>query len=218
MSTHCHDEHSKHGHNHSDHGHTEDLTPALQYSLYQHINFDKVTCLNEAETHSGRTIMKKTWAERLEPEPQLQSDADEQLLLFIPFTAQIRLHAIVVRTSPSSAAPRTLKLWANATDIDFATALERPPSQTIVLAQTDEVQEVAVQRARFATLHCLSLFIEDNYGNDITAFSYLAFKGDWMPIGRAPQNITYEAAANPRDHSIKGTTINQMGSSLGGRH
>lgn len=133
------------------------------------------------------------------------------------FTAQIRLHAIVVRTSPSSAAPRTLKLWANANDIDFATALERPPSQTLVLAQTNEIQEVPVLRARFATLHCLSIFIEDNYGNDVTALSYLALKGDWMPLGRAPQNILYEAAANPRDHSIKGTTISKLGSSFSGR-
>jgi hypothetical protein len=28
----------------------------------------------------------------------------------------------------------------------------------------------------------------------------------------------YEAAANPADHALKGTNVNQMGSSLGGGH
>jgi hypothetical protein len=86
MSTHCHDEHehSGHGHSHADHDHTDDITPALQYSLYQHINFDDIITLNESETDSGRAIIKKTWTERLEVEPELESDADEQLLIHIP--------------------------------------------------------------------------------------------------------------------------------------
>lgn len=29
--------------------------------------------------------------------------------------------------------------------------------------------------------------------------------------------LQYEAAANPNDHKIKGTDINQMGSGIGGR-
>lgn len=92
MSTHCHDEHdhSGHGHNHAEHDHSDDITPALQYSLYQHINFDDITTLNESETDSGKAVVKKTWAERLEQEPELESDADEQLLIHIPY-----VHAMV---------------------------------------------------------------------------------------------------------------------------
>lgn len=87
MSSHCHDEHDHSGHDHGegDHDHTDDITPALQYSLYQHINFDEITTYNEAEPNSGKAITKKTWAERLEPNPELESDADEQLLIRIPF-------------------------------------------------------------------------------------------------------------------------------------
>jgi hypothetical protein len=87
MSGHCHDEHDHghHGHSHGDdHDHSDDITPALQHSLYQHINFDEVTTLNEATPNSGRAIIKKTWAERLQEEPELESDADEQLLMRIP--------------------------------------------------------------------------------------------------------------------------------------
>lgn len=87
MSSHCHDEHDHpgHGHDHAGHDHSDDITPALQYSLYQHINFDDITTLNEAQADSGKAIVKKTWAERLEPEPELESDADEQLLMHVPY-------------------------------------------------------------------------------------------------------------------------------------
>ena len=88
MSHHCHDEHS-HGHDGHDHAggehdHSDDITPALQFSLYKYINFDEVTALNEANEGSGRAICKKTWAERLNPEPELASDVDEQLLMDVP--------------------------------------------------------------------------------------------------------------------------------------
>jgi hypothetical protein len=89
MSSHCHDEHdhSGHSHNHGDdaHDHSDDITPALQYSLYQHINFDDIITFNESEPDSGKAIVKKTWAECMEEKPELESDADEQLLMHIPF-------------------------------------------------------------------------------------------------------------------------------------
>ncbi|KAG4432628.1 hypothetical protein IFR05_011881 [Cadophora sp. M221] len=222
MSNHCHDEHDHsshdHGHDHTGHDHSDDITPALQYSLYQHINFDDITTLNEAETGSGKAIVKKTWAERLGPKPELESDADEQLILHIPFTGQIKLHSILIRTSPSSSAPQTLKVFINRDDIDFSTASEMPPTQEFKLSQTSEVQDIQVKRALFGKVQSLTLFVEDNYGEDESRVSYLGFKGDWMQLGRAPSNIIYEAAANPSDHAVKGTAINQMGSHLGGGH
>ena len=56
MSHQCHDEHEGHGggHNHGghshnhDHDHSDDVTPALQHSLYQHIRFDEVEVMNES--------------------------------------------------------------------------------------------------------------------------------------------------------------------------
>lgn len=87
MSSHCHDEHDHGhgGHSHEGHDHSDDITPALQYSLYQHIKFDDITTLNEATPGSGKSIVKKTWDERMNEQPELESDADEQLLMHIPF-------------------------------------------------------------------------------------------------------------------------------------
>lgn len=86
MSHHCHDEHAGGGghHHHDGHDHSDDLAPALQFSLYQHINFDEVTTLNETQYGSGKAIVKKTWAERLNDEPEVVSDADAQLIINVP--------------------------------------------------------------------------------------------------------------------------------------
>ncbi|KAI0163154.1 PITH domain-containing protein [Pestalotiopsis sp. NC0098] len=221
--SHCHDEHTHShggdGHDH-EHDHSDDITPALQHSLYEHIDFDKVETLNEATAGSGKAIVRKSWAERLQEEPELESDADEQIIMSVPFTGQVKLHSILLRSSPADCAPRTLKVFVNRTDLDFDTASELQPAQEFELSQTSEVQELPVKRALFGKVQRLSLFLEDNFGDgdeDVTRLSYLGFRGEWMQLGRAPVNITYEAAPNPSDHKLKGTNVNAMGSGIGGR-
>lgn len=83
--SHCHDEHSGHGHDHYEHDHSDDITPAIQYSLYDQIDFDKIVTLNESRRDAGKVIVKKTWAERMSLDVELESDADEQLLMTVPY-------------------------------------------------------------------------------------------------------------------------------------
>ncbi len=77
---HGHDDHSHGG----AHDHSNDLTPALQSSLYSQIDFDKIVTFNESEPGSGMAVVKKSWEERLDPTPELVSDADEQILMMVP--------------------------------------------------------------------------------------------------------------------------------------
>jgi hypothetical protein len=86
--SHCHDEHDHHGHDYSEgaaHDHTDDLTPALQNHIYEQIDFSAINTLNEADPRSGSRIVQKSWTDRLKAEPELKSDADEQLLMHIPY-------------------------------------------------------------------------------------------------------------------------------------
>jgi hypothetical protein len=135
------------------------------------------------------------------------------------FAGQVKLHSILLRTSNSSSAPKTLKAFINRNNIDFSTASDLLATQEFYLSQTSDIQEVPVKRALFGKVQSLTLFFVDNFGlgvEDVTRVSYLGFKGDWMQLGKAPTNIIYEAAAQPGDHAIKGTSINKMGSGLGG--
>jgi hypothetical protein len=48
--------------------------------------------------------------------------------------------------------------------------------------------------------------VEDNFGDDVSRISYLAFKGEFMRLNREPIEVLYERAANPKDHApIVGT-------------
>lgn len=91
MSHNCHDEHASHDHDHGpnghggEHDHTDDVTPALQSYIYEEIDFDNITTLNESIPDSGQAIVKKSWQERMNADPELKSDADEQLLMYIPY-------------------------------------------------------------------------------------------------------------------------------------
>ncbi|KAF4123742.1 large subunit ribosomal protein L3 [Geosmithia morbida] len=219
--SHCHDEHAGHGHGHDhgydhDHDHSDDITPVIQFSLYDQVNFDEITTLNESVRDAGKLIVKKTWAERMEVEPELESDADEQLLMTVPFTAQVKLHSILIRSSPSDDAPKTVHLHINRDDLDFSSAEDTKPQQTLELSQTTDVQEIPVRRALFGKVQRLVLFFPDNFGDDVTRISYIGFKGEWTQLGKAPTNIIYEAAAQPGDHKIKGTGVNDVGSGIGG--
>ena len=89
MSLQQHDDHDHHhdhgGHDHHDgHDHSDETQPALQSLIYKQIEFDKIRTLNERDRDSGRSIVEKTWQQRLDADPELVSDADEQLIMFVP--------------------------------------------------------------------------------------------------------------------------------------
>ncbi|KAJ5289429.1 uncharacterized protein N7443_009682 [Penicillium atrosanguineum] len=216
MSDHHH-HHGGGGHCQGEHDHSNDITPALQSLLYSQIDFDSITTLNEATEKGGAAIVQKTWAERLNDKPELESDADEQLLMYIPFTGQVKLHSLLLYTAPTAAAPKTVKLFKNRDDLDFSTASELSPTQTIEVPQPvagADVFELPLNRAHWNTTTSVTLFFEDNWTDgedDVTKVGYIGFKGQFMALNREPVSFLYEAAANPNDHvSIPG--LNDFGS------
>ena len=61
----------------------------LAYSLFQRIDMNNLTCLNEETDDSGKTVFKP-WESRLDREKFVISDADEELLFNIPFTGNVK--------------------------------------------------------------------------------------------------------------------------------
>ncbi|EXJ71341.1 uncharacterized protein A1O5_05147 [Cladophialophora psammophila CBS 110553] len=210
MPSHDHHHHDDydHGHGHGaghEHDHSHDLEPALQSNLYKQINFEGIITLNEAEPRSGAAIVQKTWDERLNEQPTLESDADEQLLMHVPFAGSCKLYSILVRTSDSDSAPQTLKLFRNRDDMDFNLASDLKPTQKLTLPKSNDVTEIPLNRALWNGTTSINLFFEDNHSGgeeDVTRVSYLGFKGDFMALNREPVYVLYEAAANPRDHKL----------------
>lgn len=120
------------------------------------------------------------------------------------FAGQVKLHSILIRTSQSASAPKTLKVFQNRDDVDFEAAEDALAEQEFELSQTSEVQDLPVKRAKFGKVQRLALFFPDNFGDgdeDVTRISYLGFKGEWMQLGRAPANILvsrFPSRSSPR--------------------
>ncbi|OQD67277.1 hypothetical protein PENDEC_c040G01360 [Penicillium decumbens] len=205
MSDHHH-HHGDGGHCHGEHDHSNDITPAIQSLLYSQIDFGAITTLNEATEKGGAAIVQKTWAERLNDKPELESDADEQLLMYIPFTGQVKVHSLLLYTAPTPSAPKTVKLFKNRDDLDFSTASELSPTQTIEVPRPvtgADVFELPLNRAHWNATTSITLFFEDNWSDgedDVTRVGYVGFKGQFTALNREPVSFLYEAAANPSDH------------------
>ncbi|KAL8775716.1 MAG: hypothetical protein Q9209_000212 [Squamulea sp. 1 TL-2023] len=199
-----HNHHHQHGDDERDHSHdhSDEVEPALQTLIWKQIDFESIRTLNESETDSGAKIVEKTWPQRLNAEPVLKSDADEQLLMFVPFTGVLKLHSVLIRSSEDSSAPKTLKLFVNKDDLDFSTASDLQPTQTLELSQTSEIQELPVKRTSFGNTYSLTLLFEDNFEDDVTRIYWIAFKGEFMSLNREPVEVLYEKAANPKDHTL----------------
>uniref|UniRef100_A0A060T4I9 ARAD1A17974p n=1 Tax=Blastobotrys adeninivorans TaxID=409370 RepID=A0A060T4I9_BLAAD len=213
----CHDEHDHHDHGGHDHGHGHSHTPPpdtnASQSLYQHIYHDNIRTLNEAEPNSGKLVFKK-WEDRLDTTDTVESDVDEQLLFFVPFTGLVRLHSLLIRTTTDDRAPNTIKLFKNRDDLDFSTVADLQATAKFehpfgVGGSEDEdpeqvteegIVEYALNRAHFSNVTSLAIFIEDNHGADISKILYIGLRGEWTKLNRAPVVTLYESAANPADH------------------
>lgn len=114
------------------------------------------------------------------------------------------MHALLIYTAPTPAAPKNLKLFKNRDDLDFSTASDLKPTQTIEVPQATpgtDVFEIPLNRALWNTTTSITLFVEDNWGDEeTTKIGYIGFKGQFMALNREPVSMMYEAAANPSDH------------------
>ncbi|KAI1300106.1 hypothetical protein EDD11_006304 [Mortierella claussenii] len=213
MSHHCHDEAHAHGHGHGhghhDHDHDHDESPdsgLVHESLYQRIDHDNVTCLNEAEPNSGRSVLKP-WHEKLDDTKFVESDADEQLIIRIPFTGLVKLKSISLRSEPGETAPRKMKAFINHDDLDFDNAESTVPTQEWDLVEDShgQIAEYSTRVAKFSSIRSLTLFFSENFGGDTTKIIFIGLKGEFSELKRDPIITVYELQANPADHKVPGT-------------
>lgn len=223
----CSHEHDDHGHGHGhDHDHVPPPDSNEAQSLFSCISHDQITTLNESVADSGKLVFKP-WQKRLDGTQFLESDADEQLIISVPFTGIVRLHSILVRSTADDSAPKTIKLFKNKDNLDFSSATELPATaefqhplgvggqegqeieedgdalasaSSSISLESEGIVEYAVSRAHFSNLTNLTIFVEDNHGADTTKILYIGLRGEFTKMSRAPIVTMYEAAANPRDH------------------
>ncbi|EKM78576.1 hypothetical protein AGABI1DRAFT_114200 [Agaricus bisporus var. burnettii JB137-S8] len=197
---HCHDHAHDHDHDHD----AADLGP--QDSLYSHIDRANVVALNTSKL--GEVVIKP-WDKRLDEAESLESDADDQMIIRVPFTGSVRLRAVLLKTGPGDQTPRKVQIYANQEHMDFDDIEQLTPTQEFEIAQGREVGEYAVKTAKFSNVSSLTLFFPESQGSDTIQIYYLGFLGHWTERKNNPVITVYEAQANLADHTkIQGTEGN----------
>eukprot|EP00800_Vazella_pourtalesii_P011512 TRINITY_DN276_c0_g1_i3.p1 TRINITY_DN276_c0_g1~~TRINITY_DN276_c0_g1_i3.p1 ORF type:complete len:150 (+),score=34.25 TRINITY_DN276_c0_g1_i3:33-452(+) len=120
-----------HGHGGCDHSSVEDGT-GDKYSLYLKIDTDKVRCLNESADGAGKHVFK-SWDGRLDKEKFVDSDVDEELIFYIPFTGSVKLKSLVLIGGEGESHPKTLKLFKNVQQVGFDEMSHTQPEQELNL-------------------------------------------------------------------------------------
>ncbi|KAK0449983.1 PITH domain-containing protein [Armillaria borealis] len=194
--------HESHDHDHGDHEHdTSDAGP--NDNLFMHIDRANVVALNA--TGDGPEVIKP-WHERTSEEKSLESDADDQLILRIPFTGSVKLRSLLLKTGPADQTPAKVAVFANEDAMDFEDVNDKTPVQEFDIVQSRDVGEYAVKAAKFFNVSSITLFIPASQGAETTRIYYVGFLGQWTERKSNPVITVYEAQANLADHEkIQGT-------------
>lgn len=190
----CGDEHHDHDHDGPDRGD--------EYTLYTQIDTEALQCLNEANPGSIKKIFKPHDS-RFDQTLYTESDADEQLIIHIPFVSSVKLKSIAILGFNDSSAPAKMKAFINREDVDFDSVESIHCTQEWDLVETvprDQMPEYPTRMAKFSNVRNLTLYFPSNYGHDTSKIAYIGLKGEWMKLSKELVITNYELAANPADH------------------
>ncbi|KAK4132347.1 DUF1000-domain-containing protein [Trichocladium antarcticum] len=154
-----------------------DITEQIEQQRCELLNFDPdtggVRVLFDGAKPSaftGAKVATKDWVE---------SDTDEQLLLFMPFQSMLKLHTLQITSLPPSddedddeeapMRPRTIKLFTNKPhNLGFDEAEDLSATQEIQLSEkdwnADGTANVALRFVKFQNITSLVLFVVDGDG------------------------------------------------------
>ncbi|KAI0926421.1 hypothetical protein AcW1_008601 [Taiwanofungus camphoratus] len=199
----CYDEGHSHGHHH-------DIPEAQGHrdNLFSHIDRDNVVALNVQSPGKGPEVIKP-WHERQDETAYLESDADDQIIVRVPFVGSIKLRAVLLKSGPGDQTPSKVAVYNNMENLDFSNIADLKPAQEFEVAQGREVGEYHVLPAKFPNVTSITLFFPASQGADTTRIYYIGFLGQWSERKNAPVITVYEAQPNLADHEkIQGMSGN----------
>ncbi|KAI0485989.1 thioredoxin [Xylaria cf. heliscus] len=143
--------------------------------------------LNADTDFSVRTLFNKSKPSSLDKSPNtgdekdwIESDTDEQLLLFMPFNSASKLHTLQITSLPPAEndddeeeapmRPKTIKLFTNRPhNLGFDEADDIDPTQTIEIGESDwnsnGTANLPLRFVRFQNITSLVIFVVDGDGD-----------------------------------------------------
>jgi len=148
-------------------------------NLYGVINKDNVYGLNLSVPEDARAVIKP-WDEREDTAKFADSGVDDQLIIHIPFTQNVRIRSVILKLGRGELTPRHLRIYANhPTIVDFTDAeVTKPHFNMSLLEGETSVVEYPLRVAAFTSITSLSLFFSESVGGEVSRIYYVGFKGD----------------------------------------
>ncbi|ELT98129.1 hypothetical protein CAPTEDRAFT_160246 [Capitella teleta] len=134
-------------------------------------------CLNESDDHPLEHCLTSKGG-------FLESDCDEQLIISIAFSQNVKLHSLKMNGPPEKG-PKNVKLFINQPHtLDFDSAEGMEPVQKLVLGPEDieNGNLIPLRYVKFQNVSNITIFVADNQGGEeTTQIDYLGFIG--TPVG-----------------------------------
>eukprot|EP00243_Klebsormidium_subtile_P004922 TRINITY_DN19169_c0_g1_i1.p1 TRINITY_DN19169_c0_g1~~TRINITY_DN19169_c0_g1_i1.p1 ORF type:complete len:176 (+),score=30.46 TRINITY_DN19169_c0_g1_i1:275-802(+) len=138
-----------------------------QTDLLDQIEWPSVECLNESSEHPVANALKQGY--RDDDGLVLESDADEQILLTIPFQQVVKLHSLGLK-APSDSGPKKVKLFTNRTSLGFSEATDGlvPQQEIVFTAEQLDGTPIPLKYVKFQGVRSLTIFVESNQEDEDT--------------------------------------------------
>ena len=150
--------------------------------------------LNKGKSAATAADANKDWVE---------SDVDNQLMLYVPFMANLKVHTIQITSCVSADAsdddeapvrPKTIHVWTNRQhNLGFEEAEDIPATQTIELKPEDwdeqtQTAKLELRFVKFQNVYSLVLFVADAEGDSektrIDRIRFIGETGEKREIGK----------------------------------
>lgn len=148
-------------------------------SLRSKLDIKQLELLNAANTSSVRDLFDSASTSKT-----IESDCDEQLMIYIPFQESVKTHSLVIRVNPEETnhAPSHLRVFLNRPNCLSFDDVDRIPATQIINDVSYDDKGVAVVGLRFVKfqkVNSLVIFIEKNAGSeDVTKLQNIEVLGD----------------------------------------
>jgi len=211
---HNHDEHGscqEEGHSHDGHSHETPLEDVPRSTLYEIIDHDNVVVYNVVD--KTKKVIKPRH-ERNDEAIYLESDADEEIMIRVPFIdASAKIMSIIIKTGQDDPTPRKMKVFVNQDTLDFGDARDRPCAQELDIPISNDLGEYPLKPTKFSNVRSITLFIcapgaDDDDDDRKTLVYFLGFTGTFTKLSQQPIITVYEASARPVDHAVRGVHEN----------
>jgi len=157
-------------------------------SLLSTLDPQQINCLNESTEHNLKSLLS---SDPSTSSNYLLSDADEQLLLNIPFNQTVRIKSIAFKTSNIPQGPLQIKLLINRPSLGFEDVDDADEKQVAQILEVTEDQlkdgkRIPLRFVRFQSVNSLHIFVASNQGGeDETRIDSLDIFGSGIHSGGA---------------------------------